>query len=295
VFNRIQFLEDRGVPYLTSGTDISKDWLGIKCPFCDDPLNHCGISPNGMAFTCWKCKESGSIIKLITEVDSIPWYQAKEVFAKYSDRVIEPYIKIEPTGRTQVIWPPYTVRTLLPAQRIWLESKGFDIDTYKKYQLRCTDIIGKWKFRIVIPIIMSHRIVSYTTRVINDAMSPRYKTCPNEDTVLPIKNTLYNIDSAIDEVVVMEGPTDVWNFGDGAVATLGVNYTPTQVYLLSQFRRVFILFDADDNAQKLANRLAHELAPIVSETHILTLDEGDPGELSKDDVKSLRREIFGKV
>jgi len=37
--------------------------------------------------------------------------------------------------------------------------------------------------------------------------------------------------------------------GIGAVATFGIKYSETQVNLLSKFKRVFLLFDPEDQAQ----------------------------------------------
>jgi hypothetical protein len=112
--------------------------------------------------------------------------------------------------------------------------------------------------------------------------------------VLSPKDCLYNIDTVGDTALVVEGASDVWRLGDGAVGTFGHKFTKTQVYLLRNCRRVFVLFDTEVEAQEDARRLAYDLSGIVPDVHVFELDKGDPGDLSEDDVKALRSEIFGR-
>ena len=96
-------------------------------------------------------------------------------------------------------------------------------------------------------------------------------------------------------MLVVEGVTDVWNIGDDTVATLGIKFTPMQVLTLSRYRRCFILYDAEEQAQTQADRLSKDLNTVVNEVILLQLPQGDPADLSEDDVKSLRSQIFGRI
>jgi len=138
---------------------------------------------------------------------------------------------------------------------------------------------------------MFGRTVSFTARDVTNSQEPRYKNMPNEDSIVPIKQCLYNIDNAENTLVIVEGIFDAWRIGNGAVATLGTKFTMPQIKLIldKKPKSVFVLFDK--GALKEANKLASLLAPHISHTEILEIDVKDPAELSGKEVKMLRREI----
>ena len=41
-FDVLEFLDDRGIPYVTEGKNVSYGWAEINCPFCPDgdPSEH---------------------------------------------------------------------------------------------------------------------------------------------------------------------------------------------------------------------------------------------------------------
>jgi hypothetical protein len=100
---------------------------------------------------------------------------------------------------------------------------------------------------------------------------------------------LYNLDSVRKTVVIVEGVTDVWRIGDGAVATFGTQYTKAQLALLIGIKRAFVMFDAE--AEEEGSRLAYDLSAIVPFVDIINLREGDPASLSEEGVKYLRKDI----
>ena len=138
-------------------------------------------------------------------------------------------------------------------------------------------------------------MVSFTTRDVTGKRYTPYIGCKEEKSVVNIKHTLYNIDSVGDTAVVVEGPTDVWNMGDGFVATFGTVYTPEQVCCLIGIKRLFILYDGEEEAIKMAYKLAYDASTFIPDVEVLELDEGDPGKLGGSDVRVLRRELFGKI
>ncbi len=119
-----------------------------------------------------------------------------------------------------------------------------------------------------------------------------------EEVLIPVNHTIYNVDTTQHTILVVEGLTDVWNIGDGAVGLYTKHATRQQLKILSEFDRVFIMLDPDAlettvlNTLSPAEQLATDLAGFT-ETEIIELDHGDPGDMEPDDVKHLRREIFG--
>jgi len=249
---------------------------------------------------CWRCGTTGTAIKLIMKLERIGLQQAlakiasqtshrKDITQKWSTLVSErriSYMSIE--------LPKESQNTLLDAHRSFLEERRFDPDRiFSKYDLRCVQHSVKWKHRLIIPIKRHSKLVSWTSRDVTGESHLKYKTASNEESIVPAKETLYNLDSVKDTVIITEGPLDVWRIGDGAVCTYGTQYTKTQLLLLSKMRRAFVLFDSD--AENPAKNLGADLGLFVNQTEILFLEQGDPADMSEDDVHHLRREIFGKI
>jgi hypothetical protein len=95
----------------------------------------------------------------------------------------------------------------------------------------------------------------------------------------------------------VEGITDVWRLGRGSVATFGVIYTHAQIMMIKKagIKRAFILYDPEQEAQAQAAKLAYTIASFVPEVEVLNGFNCDPGDMSQEDVKSLRNMVFGKI
>jgi DNA primase len=164
-----------------------------------------------------------------------------------------------------------------------------------KYGLGYFKPTSIYRFRLYIPVFFNGRLVTFTTRTINEKLEPKYLHCPKRTSSLFAKETLYNIDSAGDTAIVVEGPIDAWRIGDGAVATFGVVFTQRQIKLIRErFKRVFIMYDAEPMAQQQAQRLADSISGFNLEVNVVKLDKGDPGSLSMAEARHIRQEIIGR-
>jgi hypothetical protein len=67
------------------------------------------------------------------------------------------------------------------------------------------------------------------------------------------------------------------------------------VRILCKLKRAFVLYDAEDKAQDMAEKLCFNLSTVVPIVETVELESGDPADLSDDDAKQLRKEIFGRV
>jgi DNA primase len=179
----------------------------------------------------------------------------------------------------------------------YLEGRGFNPhDIADKYNLWFGGITGHWKFRIIIPMMMDGKVVSFTGRAIGNKINPRYLNLNIQKSIVPVKKALYNIDNAGDSVIVVEGPTDVWRIGDGAVAIMGTKYCERQVKELMKFRNVFVMLDNEPQTVPIAEQLAADLSTCCNYVEIINIPEmTDPGELSNEDVRSLRSQLFKKI
>ena len=88
------------------------------------------------------------------------------------------------------------------------------------------------------------------------------------------------------------GLIDVWRIGDGAVAVFGTQCTREQIKKLSKFEHVYVMFDSDgiDEAKKLANRLIG----LVKRVELIEIAEGDPAELSEEEINKIKSLIINK-
>lgn len=290
MFEVIEYLESRGIDYTTAGNNVSSGWVGIKCvnPFCGDKSNHLGINLATGNTSCFKCSEmNGSIIKLIKIVDDCSTSEAYEIKKQFdSDRIFLP----EKKRRVQsVILPKHAKHPLPERHRQYLEGRNFDPDLLtEKYELYGCELGKDYQYRIIIPVFLNRKIVSFTGRAIIEA-AVRYKNNPKEKSILAVKETLYNFDTVEESIVLVEGPFDAWRIGDSCCASFGTKVTSDQISMMRKCKNVFIMFDRE--AKEEAEQLSYNLSGIVDHVEIITIDEKDPAEMKESDVKHLRKEL----
>jgi len=296
------YLDSRHIEYRESGKNISSGWIGTACPFCpdEDPSTHLGINPDTNMISCWRCGKKGSVIELVRYHQRCSYASAENVlsqFSRASSRAIafEEESQAKAKATASVLLPSECEKSILPLHQEFLVRRGFEPhEIYKKYNLSCVDKFGKWKFRLIIPITMHGQLVAFTSRDVTGLSDNPYRHASNVECVIPVKSCLYNMDTVKDTVIIAEGPLDVWNLGDASVCTFGTKYTRSQVKLLaSKCKRAFVLFDSDAITE--ASLLAYDLSAHIEHVEIMELDSGDPADMTQQDVRALRREIFGKI
>jgi hypothetical protein len=104
---------------------------------------------------------------------------------------------------------------------------------------------------------------------------------PDESLPVDPRSLLYGINAVPgNAVVVVEGVTDVWRLGYGAVATLGMDWKVEQADQLRAFERRYILFDPGEKAQGRAEELAEWLSFFPGITEVVDGLRTDPGDFS---------------
>lgn len=290
-FNIIDYLEDKGIAYLTEGKNVSYGWININCPFCEDNSTHLGINLTGYGFNCWVCGEHGYITKLLRQLEGR--WQIEEILEEYKEVELTTEKNIIKIDTSDFFLPKESSITPSRNHFNYLKNRNFDIiKIVNKYNIRFCDMFSKnWKHRIIIPVYRNKQLVSFSSRDITGKAEFKYKHCPNDFSPVKIKNTLYNIDNCkLYSVLAVEGAIDVWRMGDNCVGTFGTQLTLAQLFLFKQFRRVFILFDA--TAREQAQKFAEQLSGIVKEIHIIKLDKGDPAELSDEEANYIKQQFL---
>jgi len=308
-FDVISYFEDKQYDYHTAGEkNVTNGWVNIECPFpnCYDPSWHCGINLESLLFNCYNCGNKGNILSLIQEIEKCGFGKAKSILKLYSNTDFYRSKQLEVRSLYKMN-RDISIHNILPKQACdnfdkkhlnYLKNRGFNpVQLISKYKLKMYGSIGKWKFRIIIPVFFNRQIVTFTSRSIIDSIEPKYKHQFDNKSIIPIKDTLYNFDNIPrDKVIITEGVTDVWKLGNGAIATYGYNVGKNQIDILKSrnFKDIFIIFDSEDKAKKRAISLANNLGSFHCNIEQIDLSCGDPGDMDFDSVLKLRKELnFG--
>ena len=301
----IPYFESKGIDYHLPGEkNVTRGWVNIQCPFpgCGDPSWHLGINLESELFNCYICGTKGHFVKLIVQIEGCSYSRAESLLntlSKGSNQGLDGFkpLTLYKDIRKGVL--PLESTDLFPDLHLeYLLSRGFDPNfLIPKYKLKATTNTGKFKFRIIIPYFLGSKIVSFTGRDVTGQSFLKYKDCPPEASIIPVKDTVYNIDSVKDRVLVVEGPLDVWRIGDGAVATSTFNFNNRQLLLLKNLARngvntCFVMYDPEERANPKAQKFIKAMSTCFNHTEVLTLEgSSDPGEMPEGEVRHLRKEL----
>lgn len=307
MINILQLYQDNTIPYQLPGhKHVRTGWVGTPCPFCQGHfgyhLGYCADPKSKYAgrFVCYRCGGK-SEKKVLSRLLSIPEENVWALTLKYrkqSDSRLEDSLfkKKERNSIGREVKLPVGTKKLLSRHKKYLRGRSFDSALLERsYGLKGTGPIGPYKHRIIAPVYFRGKLVSYQGRDITGKSGMKYKACRQDEELRDHKHCLYGMDTVVGKsVVVVEGITDVWRLGAGAVATFGIKYTSAQVVLLQEFDNVFILFDPEEQAQEQARKLSQEL--LGGGRHVEIIDfqgETDPGDMSVLDARYLMKDLIG--
>jgi hypothetical protein len=296
-----QLYRDYNIPYSTEGHKHCRPgWVNTECPFCTgNPGLHLGYDTNGNKFVCWRCGGHYPNIT-IAKLLNITVYEANKVIKQYDGIVLNKKPN-QPKKRPKLkaFKYPSNVVELQKNHSNYLIKRNFDPEKIQKeWNIMGTGVIAKldelnYKHRIIIPYMWDDKIVSFDSRDITGKAMNKYQACPLEREIISHKHILYGKQEAWkDTGICVEGTTDVWRLGKYAWATSGIKYTAFQLRIISKtFKRVFVLFDEDKQAQYQADKLVSDLR--YRGIDAIKLDIiGDPGSMKQDDADYLVRQLI---
>jgi hypothetical protein len=295
-FDFLRFAEREGVPFLMSGHHhCHEGWVQTHCPFCGDGQSgwHLGYPLDGGAFHCWRCG-GHSVWEFLSHVLRGGRQHIAQILDTYQTHHLSaPQKRQKSASRPRSAKKPSGLVGLYQVHRKYLLERGFDPDELIRiWDLRGTvGFAGAWNWRLIAPIKNpAGQIVAFTGRALGD-IKPRWKTSDKTQMSASPDSLLYGIEKAEDSVLIVEGPSDVWRMGPGAVATLGIAWTEEQANILRQYRNRFILYDPEPQAQRQAKRLAEFLSVFGGMTEILSGPACDPGSLPKREANQIMLEL----
>ena len=312
----VSLLESIPVSLSFSGKNVTEGWVNTNCPYCFDPSAHLGVNLTSKMFSCWICRESGSIFKLVKQLTG---FDNKTV-----GRLIREHTKDgfsysfegnnSQSKKIEIDLPSRCSEKPLKIHKEYLKKRGFrrkeiemyfgikysgQISSYLKSDGRRSD----FSYRIILPIFMNKKLVNFTARDVTGLAREKYKNCPNDEALFHTKDCIYGYDLAgkgtsKDVVVFVEGPTDTWNIGPGAYGIFGLKYTENQIKAIykKELKKAYIFFDKEKKAQKIAERFAMEIGSFIPEVFIIEPEEkdsDDPGSMNKQQIKELKAIIGG--
>lgn len=291
-FDIISYFESRDVEFWIEGKNVTSGWTNIHCPFCEenDPSNHLGVSPNDF-FNCYICGETGHVTKLIRKIENCSYLKAQRIFNSFQH---EDFFEEKITEKQNKIFLPKECSSKFPQRYLsYLKKRRFDSNyLITKYNLKYVGNLGKWKFRIIVPFYLENKLITFSSLDITNQQTIKYKHQPKEEAVIPIKETLYNIDSVDRKMILVEGITDVWRLGDGCCAISGKNLTSEQINQIVRKNVKEILVILDSDAKEQGKKIAKQLSGIISSVEYIELEKGDPDNFSNNEIKEVRK-FFG--
>lgn len=314
------FFTDHGIDYVTRGPNVKKDNINIACPFCgDDPSHHMGVSLNGRGFGCWRAANHGGKKphNLIRALLGCSFNQAKLIAQQYSaadpENLDEALASLEAGDEPDKQPDKHVKLKFLPEFKhiddrsgtrrffSYLENRGFKGQgdaVCQLYNLRCATT-GQFKDRIIVPIYMNKKLVSWTSRAIGTSIdAPRYLALSEEQGgLVNVFHSIWNWDELKhggDLLIIVEGPFDALKVdfygieqNTCATCTFGTSMSEEQAMLIAEasrrFERAVLLYDA--GATEAIFRARELLGHTKVECGFLPDNIEDPGAMSKKQVR----------
>ena len=312
--NIVRILERLGIEYITSGPDVVKDHINIKCPYCaDDPLYHLGIHLYTNKWACWRNPAhcGNDFIRLVQKLACCSYEEAEEIYAGslpidsatktvrgiLNEEVIKPHLFDAEKQLAGVIGENSLVQITKKVQNgnffHYLESRGF---TKEETQALCclygikACIAGPAKGRIVFLIRERGKLVGWIGRAIAKS-NRRYLASGKE-----VKDSLIFFDDLTGgkALFVTEGPFDALKldfygrlYDIHSTCIFGVWLSKNQTRLLreirSKYKHLFVLMDDFTTSLKISQKLSNLNVKAVP----MSSTDKDPGDLTKDEVFTL--------
>lgn len=311
-FNIQQYLIDNKTEFRKAGKNVGSGNVNICCLWCGEGRFHLSISLKKDVFSCWICGEKGNYEKLLSKLLNISYIEAKQIINPISDlkKALEDrdtkHVKVEEIKKIKKFeLPAYTKPFIKDSVNIWQEiMQDFLID---KYNLAFQDIIdaklhycigGKYRNRIIIPIYVKGKLVSFLARSWDKNSNIKYLNCPNEESLINMKKLVYNLDNITKDqnLIIVEGVFDcikIKPIFSNVIATLGTEVTQEQKNLIINLKakNLLILADNDINnssTKEKAKELVDYFSAFTNSKYIEVPFKGkDPADLTKVELANL--------
>lgn len=298
----INILKHFEIPFYTSGKNVSIDSVNVRCPFCNDHSNHCGIFQDSMVFHCWRCSVKGPFEYLLSRLTTFSEDECEKIIQGFDvtfrestvDQIRDILNREEETrerpGVEKVELPEYFEEVTLdidsPLLFKYLERRKISIDTI--IEARCGVCrVGSSANRMIIPVFFEGKLVAYQAADLTGFAKLRYKTGPAS---VLINDYLYNYDNVEvgGRMMVAEGILDAWRIGDEAVSSFGTSLTEKQKQLILDKKLKELIFVWDGDAYWKSRDVSKFFEPFISVVRTIKIPDGeDPDSFGKEKILEL--------
>lgn len=296
-YDFLRLVKDYGIDFIQ---DVP-GWINIHCPICHHEGTRGykgGLAVNIGIYHCWACGWH-PLDKVISELLNVSIYSVEDILKNYEDSYsVRQKINKKQTKPISKIELP--IDYLTKKGKEYIESRNFDSSfIYKKYKASGILFSGEWSYRIIIPIFLDGKIISFQARSIfnkkkcKDMGILRYKNLSIMKSIIDPKNTLYNIDNCKGtKLILVEGVFDCWRFGDNCAATFGTSFTESQitkVILNKNINEVFLIYDPEFLASRKAIQFSKRLSAQGLKVKFIDTElDHDPGDMNEKEVKEIK-------
>jgi len=233
-------LTELGIPWAVK----AKKSLNINCPYCaNDSSFHLGIFLDNFSYTCWRCKQFGSLFDVLNEITHIRYSEFELLFTKPRDEgnltaeqkilaFLKQKVDKEKTIKGVVEWPPscaMPIGKMLDEGLVqaFMKKRNLDPDFCCEQEV-FIGVASKWTARFIIPVKYGGHIVAYQGRDMTGKIEPRYRTEGD------VSKYLYGFDriDVSKPVAITEGVINAWTIGDNAVASFSKSLSFDQLAIM---------------------------------------------------------------
>lgn len=295
----------------------------VDCPWCSRPK--LSINPDKNVFQCWRCEESGPVIKLFEELIELGHIKYEDVSAFYrKGKTLKTSISKLNGGKVAkdaVLWDEVNVcvypegcypldekgsmfqdnrftRNMAKAAVKYLKKRGF---SFKDRVIQDADLMfmasmgNTYNGHIFFPVFdkIGKDVIYWTTRSIladpdkKSLHAGRYYSKNTSKTVLFNEHKL----KPGRVVAITEGPFDCFSVekyvGIPTVCLLGKQLHDYHTRAIASAKPSMVLVCLDSDATEYSRRMCKTLQANKLEARVVELKEGDPNEIPPRELKRI--------
>lgn len=269
------------VDCLRSGNYIrssNSEEVRVNCPSCGDIKHHLYINivKRPIVFFCQRCRYSGALLEDVEILGQEEFYPSNIFVGEL------------PEGSFRMDEGDNKVRN--DAWK-YIYKRGLDWRDVKNHNIYYC-ISGKYRRRIIFPIVEASKLVYFVARAIDEDVERKVYNPKGE-------KELFNLEWAVrySRIALVEGVFDAVKTGFNAVAILGSYVTDHQIKKMKDFevQYVDIMFDADEAGKQGAIDSARKMYRHFREVRIINIPFGEPDNLNLRKISYINSWIKAKL
>jgi len=286
-------LRELKIPCWTEGKNVSVDSVNVRCPFCDDHSNHCGIFTNTVRFHCWRCHTTGSFGYLLSRLTTFSEDECERIVrdfdTTFGESTVDQIRNIfdreeeakEQTKIAEIDLPRYFEKITpdidFPLLYRYLERRRVSLETI--IGAKCGICrVGKYMNRMIIPVFFEEKVVAFQAADLTGTAEIKYQTSNAK-----INSFLYNYDNIERRAIIVEGILDAWRVGKEAVASFGTHLTERQKQLILDKELDELVMCWDGAAYWYSREVIKFFEPFISVVKVIKIPDGeDPDSFGRD-------------